>query len=87
MAKAQSTKTPYLIELNNVSLKFNLPNEKIDNPDKKNGGYDYLFDYATTVDDVEAQTGLDFFTNLPKDERKRYESTLDIKAWKKFMKK
>jgi endonuclease G len=68
-------------------IAFIMPNEKIDNPDKKNGGYDYLFDYATTVDDVEAQTGLDFFTNLPKDERKRYESTLDIKAWKKFMKK
>lgn len=31
MAKAQSTKSPYLIELDNVSLKFNLPNEKIDN--------------------------------------------------------
>ena len=31
MAKAQPTKSPYLIELNNVSLKFNLPNEKIDN--------------------------------------------------------
>lgn len=68
-------------------IAFIMPNEKIDNPDKQGDSFDYLFDYATTVDNVEAQTGLDFFTNLPKEDRKRYESTLDIKAWKKFMKK
>lgn len=77
----------YSYEGKEKMIAFIMPNEKIDNPDKIGDSYDYLFDYATTVDDVEAQTGLDFFTNLPKDERKRYESTLDIKAWKKFMKK
>lgn len=31
MAKKKKERSPYLIELQNVSLKFNLPNEKIDN--------------------------------------------------------
>lgn len=68
-------------------IAFIMPNQNIENPDKINDSYDYLFDYATTVDDVEAQTGLDFFTNLPKEEKQKYESSLDIKAWKKFIKK
>lgn len=40
-----------------------------------------VMDYAVTVDEVEKATGIDFFTNLPKEEQKRLESTIDKSAW------
>lgn len=39
--------------------------------------------YAVSVDEVEAQTGLDFFSNLPEEEEKRLEAMKDPSRWEK----
>ena len=41
-----------------------------------------LQDYAVTVDAVEAATGLDFFSELPKEQQETLEGTITINAWK-----
>ena len=53
----------------NLMLAFLMPNQKA------NKGYD-IFDYQITVDDLEALTGLDFFSELPNKLEDRLESTL-----------
>ena len=40
-----------------------------------------LLQYAVSVDEVERQTGLDFFPTLPDDEQHRLESTVNLEAW------
>lgn len=40
-----------------------------------------IFDYATSVDEVEWTTGHDFFFNLPDDVEEEIESNFDIKDW------
>ena len=54
-------------------LGFILPNEGSNRP---------LKDFAVTVDNVEAMTGLDFFSELPKEQQEALESTITINAWK-----
>ena len=41
-----------------------------------------LQDFAVTVDTVEEITGLDFFSELPKEKQEGLESTITINAWK-----
>ena len=41
-----------------------------------------LQEYAVTVDTVEAATGLDFFSELPKEQQADLEGTITINAWK-----
>jgi len=41
-----------------------------------------LQSFAVTVDAVEEATGLDFFSELPKEQQETLESTITINAWK-----
>ena len=38
--------------------------------------------FAVTVDEVEQKTGLNFFSELPKEQQEALESTITINAWK-----
>ena len=40
-----------------------------------------LREYAVSVDEVERQTGLDFFPQLPSDVQRRLESPVNLDAW------
>ena len=40
-----------------------------------------LQDFAVTVNEVELETGLDFFSKLPKEQQETLESTLTVNAW------
>jgi endonuclease G len=40
-----------------------------------------LQEYAVTVDAVEAATGLDFFSELPKEQQDALEGTITVNAW------
>jgi len=53
-------------------IAFILPNEK---------GVKQLSEYVVTVDDVEKQTGIDFFPCLPDSIKNRLEGTSDISKW------
>ena len=44
-------------------------------------GYDDLADYALTIDELEARTGIDFFCNLPDDTESQTERLLPLSAW------
>ncbi|WP_239650021.1 DNA/RNA non-specific endonuclease [Methylocucumis oryzae] len=44
-------------------------------------GKEPLSQFVTTIDDVEAQTGLDFFAELPDSQEKALESSHDQAAW------
>ncbi len=46
------------------------------------GSNQKLADFAVTVDAVEAATGLDFFSELPKDKQEKLESTITVSDWK-----
>lgn len=52
---------------------FILPNE---------GSNKKIQDFAVTVDQVEATTGLDFFSLLPKAHQEKLESSISIDAWR-----
>ena len=52
---------------------FILPNE---------GSSKSLQSFAVTVDAVESATGLDFFSEIPKEQQEALESTITINAWK-----
>lgn len=41
-----------------------------------------LADFAVTVDTVEAVTGLDFFSEIPREKQEKLESTITVSAWK-----
>ena len=66
-------------EKNMKMIAFLMPNKDCNDND--------IFHYATTVDQVEKLTGIDFFKNLPKDVQHELESKYDEKAWKKIPKK
>lgn len=51
---------------------FLMPNERLDYP---------LETYAVSIDEIEKQTGLDFFKNLPDDVEKSIEGSLDKNLW------
>lgn len=40
-----------------------------------------FYEYAVSIDEVEAKTGIDFFQNLPDSIENKMENTLDLKAW------
>ena len=44
-------------------------------------GYDALTDYALSIDELEARTGIDFFCNLPDDIEGQVERALPLSAW------
>ena len=48
-------------------------------PNGHSGGR--LRQYAVSVDEVERQTGLDFFPTLPDEEQQRLESVVNLEAW------
>lgn len=54
------------------AIGFLLPNE---------GSSKSLESFATTVDEVERVTGIDFFTALPDDQEEEIESTLNLSKW------
>ncbi len=55
------------------AIAFVLPNEK---------GKGALQDYALTVDEAEAFTGLDFFPDLPDELENRLEAEMDLSLWR-----
>ena len=42
-----------------------------------------FYDFAVTIDQLEAKTGINFFPALPNSEEKKLEATIDLKAWVK----
>ena len=42
-----------------------------------------FYDFAVTIDQIEAKTGIDFFPALPNSEEKKLEATVNLKAWGK----
>lgn len=61
-----------LEEPDTKAIGFILPNQKSSQP---------LAFYAVSVDNVEALTGLDFFSNLPDDQEKDLEAAFDFSSW------
>ena len=57
---------------NNRAIGFMMPNKECEYP---------VFNYACTIDSVEAITGIDFFASLPDDEEHKLESSFDINKW------
>jgi endonuclease G len=44
---------------------------------------DSFYDYVTSVDAIEAETGLDFFSSLPDTIENNLEASMDSRAWGK----
>ncbi len=42
-----------------------------------------FYEYAVSIDEIEAKTGIDFFPNLPDSIENKMENTIDLKAWGK----
>lgn len=42
---------------------------------------DSFYEYAVSIDEVEARTGIDFFPKLPDSVETQLEATIDVKAW------
>ena len=42
-----------------------------------------FYEFAVTIDAIEAKTGIDFFPNLSEDIEKKLEGSIDLKAWEK----
>lgn len=40
-----------------------------------------FYEYAVSIDEIEAKTGIDFFPNLPDSIENKMENTVDLKAW------
>lgn len=57
------------------------PQKMIDFIIPNNGSTRPLQDFAVTVDAVEKETGLDFFSLVPRQEQDRLESTITLNAW------
>ena len=55
------------------AIGFVIPNKPTKRP---------LKDFTVTIDDIEQQTGLDFFSALPDDKEKRIEGAYTLDAWK-----
>lgn len=54
------------------AISFIIPNKKSSEP---------FYEYAVSIDEIEAKTGIDFFPNLPDSIENKLEATLDLKAW------
>ncbi|HMJ46522.1 MAG TPA: DNA/RNA non-specific endonuclease, partial [Ferruginibacter sp.] len=54
------------------AIGFLMPNQKIENP---------LATYAVSINAIEKETGLDFFSNLPQAEQEQLESRSDPTSW------
>ena len=54
------------------AIAFLMKNEESDYP---------LISFATTIDDIEEETGIDFFSKLPDDLEAKLESEVDIASW------
>ena len=54
-------------------IAFIIPNE---------GSTKSLQSFVVTVDKVELETGLDFFSEIPQPQQEQLESTITIDAWK-----
>jgi endonuclease G, mitochondrial len=48
---------------------------------KNEGSNKSLQSFAVTIDEIEKETGLDFFPQLPDDMEKTLEGSLDVKMW------
>ncbi len=57
---------------NYKAIAFVIPNRK---------SSESFYEYAVSIDEIEAKTGIDFFSNLPDSTEKILESTIDLKAW------
>lgn len=60
---------------NHRAIAFLIPNQATS---------DSYYAYAVTIDDVERQTGIDFFSNLPDSIEKPLEAKLDVNYWKNY---
>ncbi len=56
------------------AIAFLIPNQPVENS---------FYQYVVTIDEIEKQTGIDFFQQLPDDIENIMESTIDLKAWGK----
>lgn len=54
------------------AIAFLIPNK----PSEKS-----FYEYAVSIDEIEAKTGIDFFPNLPDSVEDKMERTIDLKAW------
>lgn len=54
-------------------IAFCIPNKNVEDSFDK---------YVVTVDSIEELTGIDFFSNLPTEVQKRFESSSDLEKWK-----
>jgi len=54
------------------AISFLIPNEPTTNS---------YYDYVVTIDEIETQTGIDFFTLIPDTIEQSLESGIDLKAW------
>ena len=59
---------------NYKAIAFLIPNK----PSSKS-----FYEYAVSIDEIEAKTGIDFFPNLPDSTENNLERTVDLKAWGK----
>ncbi|MEM7186153.1 MAG: DNA/RNA non-specific endonuclease [Bacteroidota bacterium] len=59
-------------EENIKAIAFLIPND----PSERS-----FYDFAVTIDQIEKETGIDFFAGLPDSEEKKLEETVDLKAW------
>jgi endonuclease G len=57
---------------NHRAIGFIMPNKECEYP---------VFNYACTIDSVEAITGIDFFASLPDEEENKLEESFDINKW------
>ena len=61
-----------------AGIGFIIPNEECDDP---------LMSYAVSIDEIEKQTGIDFFPDLPDSLENKLESSFDYKLWQTGYKK
>jgi endonuclease G, mitochondrial len=64
-------KIVYAPEINEM-IGFVMPNQKI---------YNDLLSYATTVDEIEGLTGINFFIELSEEQQNQLESTINLENW------
>lgn len=60
---------------NHKAVAFLIPNK----PSSKS-----FYEYAVSIDEIEAKTGIDFFPNLPDSVEDKMERMIDLKAWGKL---
>lgn len=68
----------YVSDTNISAIGFIMPNKKLNN--------ESVFKYASSIDDLEKETGIDFFPKLPYFIEKKTEKQFDINFWELFSK-